>query len=101
MRAFHTIDMDGNTDADVIAKLTSAVHNFLLYRTRPEGIMIEARQLANRWQFMGQSLFNSSTPDLTLLLAALFVTCRKDNELVELIRRHRPEELVKLISEKL
>src|SRR5262245_24532353 len=87
-------------DADVIAKLTSAVHKFVLYRTRPEeGVLIEARQLADRWKLRGESLFGSSAPDLTLLLAALFVACRKDHEVLELIRRHQPEELDKLIRE--
>ena len=85
---------------EVISKLISAVHQFVLHRTRPEdGILIEARQLADRWKLGGQSLFDSATPDLTLLLAALVVTYREDHELLELIRRHRAEELNKLIRD--
>jgi hypothetical protein len=87
-------------DADVIAELTQAVQNLEAHGTRPgEGIMIEARQRANRLKFMGRPLFDSSARDLTVLLAALFVACRKDHELLELIRRHQPEELDQLIRE--
>jgi hypothetical protein len=87
-------------DAEIIAELFSAVQNLVVHGIRPrEGIMIEARQLANRLKFMGRPLFDSSTGDLTLLLAALFVACRKDHELLELLRRHRREELDKLIRE--
>jgi hypothetical protein len=87
-------------DPELIAELISAVQRFVLHRIRPEdGILIEARQLAGRWKLAGQSVFGSSTQDLTLLLAGLIVAMRRDHEVFALIRQHRPEELDKLIRE--
>jgi hypothetical protein len=92
--------MEHKMDADLIPQLISAIQNFVLHRTRPEeGIMVEARQFAGQWKLAGRSLFDSSTPDLTLLLAALVAELMRDHELVELIRQHRPDELAELISE--
>ena len=83
--------------AHLIPELISAIQNFVAHRARPpEGIMIEARQLANRFKFKGRPLFDSFTPELTQLLAAFFAAVRPDHDVLESIRRHFPEELEKL-----
>jgi len=87
-------------DSDLVAQLTSAIQRFVLHRTPPEeGTMIEARQLADRWKLGGQCLFDSSTPNLTVLLAAVVVLMKRDCEHLKLVRQYRSDELDKLIKE--
>jgi hypothetical protein len=86
---------DGEFDTTVIADLKQAVKDLILRRKQPgEGLMIEARQLAQQWKVRDTSnaperaLFDGSSPNTTLLLAALVVLFRRDHELVKEIRRH-------------
>ena len=64
--------------------------------------MIEARQLAQQWKVKecperpARALFDGTSSNTTLLLAALVVAFRRDHQLLERIRRHFRKELKKL-----
>ena len=96
-----------HTDSEIIADLKRAIEGLESRRKRPEeleGIIAEAKALARWWKDPESAkrvqdrrpLFGETASDKTYLLAALVLKLLPDHEIVELIRRHFPNELEKL-----
>ena len=95
------------TTVKLIADLKRAVEALVSGKMKPyelEGLRAEATALAAQWKITDPTgrrrpLFDHTANLTPLLLAALVVIFKRDHELVQLMRRHRPGELEKLISE--
>jgi hypothetical protein len=90
----HSKWSDAEIDSTTVADLRHAVAELVLTRKQPgEGLMIEARQLAQQWKAkesregLARPLFDGNTPSTTLLLAGLVAALIRDHRLVEQIRR--------------
>ena len=93
-----------NSDSEkTIADLSQAIKDLESGSKQPgEGILAVARDLASRWKFKKRPLFGGLLENKRLLLlVALVVALRRDHEVLKSIRRHRADELEKLINEAL
>ena len=86
---------EADADSALIADLDRALQSVVLRRKQPgEGIMVEARQLTQKWKVKECSeaptrlLFDGTSSTTTLLLAGMVVALRQDHQLLEQIRRH-------------
>jgi hypothetical protein len=88
----------------IIADLTRSIEELVSGRKKPQqlkGVLAEAGVLVQEWEIKEPSgrrrpLFDDTISPLSLLLAGLVVTLRRDHQLVEQICRHFPHVLDRL-----